>query len=472
MSVMDRVGADPRLLCSTWIRSTRFRYRRRRRSLPGRLVARARRRARAQIHHMFSSRGTGFRRLAEAHAGGVAGDTLLAMALAGTLFFDVPSTEGRDNVALYLLITLAPFALIGPFLGGVYERFPGAYRGGLVLSTSLRAVVAPIMAIGLDTFLLFPLAFVMLVLSRLFGISRSSLLPVVLAGPRDLITANAQVARIGVFAGALAVPVGAVGNWILGPWFALVVAAIIFAWAAFKAARLPSLDAASATALVEQSQSSSASSAAYVGPPRPVRLARFATAGVRFLNGFLLLLVAFAFRDAEAGIYDFGVLLFAAGGGFFFAALMSPVLDRYISGEPMVVVGLARGGRSRLHCRTGVQPRGCGGPVRGGRIGVGNREVRLRRPVAGNRSGTGPRTGLHRLGNVLPGRLGCRRADRDRSGIECRNSLAPHVSRRGGFDRGRSRGAGDPGRLHLGAAGSDRGRSTPAATASRARAAW
>lgn len=313
----------------------------RRRSLPGRLVARARRRARAQIHHMFSSRGTGFRRLAEAHAGGVAGDTLLAMALAGTLFFDVPSTEARDNVALYLLITLAPFALIGPFLGGVYERFPGAYRGGLVLSTSLRAVVAPIMAIGLDTFLLFPLAFVMLVLSRLFGISRSSLLPVVLAGPRDLITANAQVARIGVFAGALAVPVGAVGIWILGPWFALVVAAIIFAWAAFKAVRLPSLDAASATALVEQSQSSSASSAAYVGPPRPVRLARFATAGVRFLNGFLLLLVAFAFRDAEAGIYDFGVLLFAAGGGFFFAALMSPVLDRYISGEPMVVVGLA-----------------------------------------------------------------------------------------------------------------------------------
>lgn len=290
---------------------------------------------------MFSSRGPGFRRLAEAHAGAVAGDTLMAMALAGTLFFDVPSTEARDNVALYLLITLAPFALIGPFLGAVYERFPGAYRGGLVLSTVLRALVAPIMVIGLDTFLLFPLAFVMLVLSRLFGISRSSLLPVVLAGPRDLITANAQVARIGVFASAVAVPVGAAGIWIFGPWFALVVAAIVFAWAAFKAARLPSLEAAASAALVEQSPSPPASAAAYRGLPRPVRLARFATAGVRFLNGFLLLLVAFAFRDAEAGVYDFGVLLFAAGGGFFVAALMSPVLDRYISEEPMVVVGLA-----------------------------------------------------------------------------------------------------------------------------------
>ena len=161
------------------------------RPLVGRIVAWARQRAGIRIHHMFTSRSPGFRRLAEAHAGAVAGDTLVAMALAGTLFFDVPSTEARDNVALYLLITLAPFAVIGPFLGAVYERFPGAYRRGLVLSAVLRAAIALVMVVGRDGFLLFPLAFVMLVLSRLFGITRSSLLPVVVAGPRDLIAANA-----------------------------------------------------------------------------------------------------------------------------------------------------------------------------------------------------------------------------------------------------------------------------------------
>ena len=47
--------------------------------------------------------------------------------------------------------------------------------------------------------------------------------------------------------------------------------------------------------------------------PRSVRLARFATAGVRFLNGFLLLIVAFAFRTEDAGILDFSAFL-AAGG--------------------------------------------------------------------------------------------------------------------------------------------------------------
>ena len=309
--------------------------------LVGRVVAGARRRARGRIRRMFTSRGPGFRRLAEAHAGAVAGDTLLAMALAGTLFFDVPSTEARDNVALYLLVTLAPFSVIGPFLGAVYERFPGAYRGGMVVSCALRAAVAPIMAIGLDTFLLFPLAFVMLVLSRLFGISRSSFLPVVLTGPRDLITANAQLARIGIFASALAVPIGALGIWALDPWVALVVAAIIFVWAAVKVAGLPALDATTSAALVEESRSARASAAGYRGPPRRVRLARFATAGVRFLNGFLLLLVAFAFRDADAGVYDFGALLGSAGAGFFLAALLTPVLNRHMSEEPMVVAGLA-----------------------------------------------------------------------------------------------------------------------------------
>ena len=149
-----------------------------------RALAAGARQAQVRIHEMFSSRGPGFRRLAKAHAGSAAADTLVAMALAGTLFFDVPSTEARDNVALYLLITLAPFAVIGPFLGAFYTRFPGAYRGGMVFSSGLRAVLALAMVIWLDGVLLFPLAFLILVLSRLFGISRSSLLPVVLASPR------------------------------------------------------------------------------------------------------------------------------------------------------------------------------------------------------------------------------------------------------------------------------------------------
>jgi len=306
-----------------------------------RALAAGARQARVRIYEMFSSRGPGFRRLAQAHAGSVAADTLVAMALAGTLFFDVPSTEARDNVALYLLITLAPFAVIGPFLGAFYARFPGAYRGGMIFSSGLRAVLALAMVIWLDGVLLFPLAFLMLVMSRLFGISRSSLLPVVLASPGDLIAANAQVAKVGVLASALAVPFGALGIWLFDPWLALGAALAVFVWSVGSATGLPTLDATTLRTLQGAEPAATRSDGAYRGPPRTIRLARFATAGVRFLNGFLLLLVAFAFRDANAGIYDFGALLAAAGLGFFLAAFATPVLDRYISEEPMVVAGLA-----------------------------------------------------------------------------------------------------------------------------------
>jgi len=284
---------------------------------------------------MFTSRGRGFRRLAQAHAGSTAGDTLVAMALGSTLFFSVPSTEARSNVALYLLITLAPFALIGPFLGSFFARFPGAYRGGLIVSSALRAFVAIALAVWLDTPLLFPLAFLLLVLSRFHGISRSSVVPIVLDDPRELISGNAQLARIGVVGSALIVPFGLLGVGFGHPSITLIIAAFVFVWSALSAVGLPPLRFERDRSREARAQRRRAAA------PREVRLARFATAGVRFLNGFLLLLVAFAFRDEDAGIADFSALLAAAGLGYFVAAFVTPILDRKISEEPMVVTGLA-----------------------------------------------------------------------------------------------------------------------------------
>jgi hypothetical protein len=288
-----------------------------------------------RIHTMFSARGPGFRRLAQSHAGSTAGDTLVAMALGSTLFFSVPSTQARENVALYLLVTLAPFALIGPFLGGFFARFPGAYRGGLVASSGLRAVAAIVMAVWLDTLLLFPIAFALLALSRFHGISRSSVVPIVLDDPRDLISGNAQLARIGVLASAVIIPIGLLGVGFDHPSVTLIMAAVVYVWSALSAAGLPALR------IQREKGKASRLEQKRIAAPRDVRLARFATAGVRFLNGFLLLLVAFAFRDEDAGFLDFSALLAAAGLGYFVAAFVTPILDKKISEEPMVVTGLA-----------------------------------------------------------------------------------------------------------------------------------
>ena len=69
---------------------------------------------------------SGFTRLARVHALSTAVDTLVATSLAGSLFFSIPTGEARGRVALYLLLTIAPFAIVGPVLGPVLR--PGQGR--------------------------------------------------------------------------------------------------------------------------------------------------------------------------------------------------------------------------------------------------------------------------------------------------------------------------------------------------------
>ena len=280
---------------------------------------------------MFSRNGPAFRQLAVSWAANVGGDTLVTVALAGTLFFSVPSSEARGNVALYLGLTLAPFTIVAPVLGGVFARFRGVYRAVLTLSSALRAILAVVMMLGLTTLWLYPLAFAMLVFSRLYGIAKSSLLPVALPQPVALVAANAFLARIGILAGAVVLPLGAAVERI-DPAVALALAAGFFAVATVKSVGLPN------PRRVEEVEGSRAELSA---APRRLRLSRLATAGARLLNGFLLLLLAFEFRDANAGALDFGALIAAGGLGYGLASLVSPVLERLLREEPMVVAALA-----------------------------------------------------------------------------------------------------------------------------------
>jgi hypothetical protein len=286
------------------------------------------------VRSLFSTGGTGFRDLAVAQAASTAADTLVTIGLAGTLFFAVPSAEARSNVALYLLLTVAPFAIIGPTLGRFLDRTPLATRGLLVAAASGRAALALALLGRLGSLWLFPLAFGLLVLSRVHGIARNSLVPLALDEPRELVSANARLAWIGVLSGALVVPLGFLATLLLDGNGPLVLAAIAAAAAALVGRRLPEPDAPAA-------QQDRDRPLVRLHLPRAVRLAQVATAAVRLLNGFLLLLLAFAFRDVDAGLLDFGALLAAAGGGFALAALLVPRLEGRVPEEPLVVAGLA-----------------------------------------------------------------------------------------------------------------------------------
>jgi len=290
------------------------------------------------VSSLFATGGPAFRDLGVAHAASTAGDTLVALALAGTLFFSVPTSEARGNVALYLVLTVAPFAVIGPFLGMLLTRRPTAYRLSLVWSAAIRSALAVLMIPRTEGLWLFPLAFGLLVLSRAHGISRNALLPVALDEPTALVAANARMAQIGVLAGAVVVPIGALALVLVGPGAALALAAVAFSVAALAGRRLPSPELG---AIALDDPALTGGIFRDLDLPRSVRLAQLATAGVRLLNGFLLLLLAFAFRDADAAAAEFGALLAAGGLGFGLASLISPFLERTLREEPMVLAGLA-----------------------------------------------------------------------------------------------------------------------------------
>lgn len=303
----------------------------------GSRIYRATRAVGKRIDEAFSVHGWAFRRLAISHATNVAGDTLVALALADTLFFSVPTAEARGNVVAFLLLTLAPFALIGPLLGSIFHRVPRSHRAGLSFGSIGRVVLVVAMIRSSGEFVLLSMVFGMLVLSRIYGISRSSILPAALPEAAALVSANARLARIGIFAGGLIVPVGAGLIALLGNDYALVLAALVFAWSGVAALGLR-LDVRSPAATAPDAEAVRARSPA---SRRAIRHARIATAIVRLLNGYLLLLVAFVFRDSEQSTVSFGALLLAAGMGFGLASYAAQFLARRLHEEPMVVAALA-----------------------------------------------------------------------------------------------------------------------------------
>src|SRR5687768_10146170 len=61
-----------------------------------------------RLTHAHGAGESGLGRLIELHGFNTAGDAMIAVALANTLFFSVPVGEARGRVALYLLITMTP----------------------------------------------------------------------------------------------------------------------------------------------------------------------------------------------------------------------------------------------------------------------------------------------------------------------------------------------------------------------------
>lgn len=181
---------------------------------------------------------TGMIRLFDLHAVSIAGDTLVTVGLAGTIFFAVPLGEARGNVALYLLITMVPFAILAPLIGPLLDRVRHGRRYALAATMLGRAILAWLIADFLGGFGLYPAAFGLLALSRAYGVARAAAVPRLLPERLGLSQANARGSVYGSLAGLVVLPLG-LAAFQIGPQWPLRVASVIFLVGMVLALRLP-----------------------------------------------------------------------------------------------------------------------------------------------------------------------------------------------------------------------------------------
>src|SRR6266540_882467 len=172
----------------------------------------------------------------------LAGAVARPMALAGTLFFHASLEAARGQVALYLLVTMAPFALLAPVIGPALDRVHQGRRyilAGTMLGRSLLCWGMAGAVLHKDTLTLLPSAFAVLVLSKAYGITRSAITPRLLPAEITLVTANARCGLTSLIAAAVAVPVAAgVGTVVHADWV-LRLGTVIFLVGAVRSIRLP-----------------------------------------------------------------------------------------------------------------------------------------------------------------------------------------------------------------------------------------
>ncbi|MGY4991484.1 MFS transporter [Streptomyces nigrescens] len=277
--------------------------------------------------HAHGAGESGLGKLIELHAVNAAGDMMITVALASTVFFAVPTNEARGRVALYLAVTMAPFALLAPVVGPLLDRVPHGRRAAMAGSMLARALLALTMsgAVATGGLELYPAALGVLVASKAYGVVRSAVVPRLLPPRISLVKANSRVTLAGLLATGLAAPAGA-GLHLIGPSWPLYGACVVFAAGTVLSFTLPhKVDSAKGEGRARLASRDAARQAdggrkpglRTVGPS--VLHGLQANACLRALSGFLTFFLAFLLREHPLGglgpAASLGLVVVAAGTG-------------------------------------------------------------------------------------------------------------------------------------------------------------
>jgi MFS family permease len=195
------------------------------------------------VHRITGAQGadrTGLATLVEMTAVSGAADAFVTVALAGSIFFSTSVDQARGRVVLFLIITMAPFAVLAPFIGPALDRIQQGRRFVLAGTMLTRGLLCYAMSANVaNSVTLLPAAFGILVLQKAGGVVKASVTPRLLPSEITLVTANARSGLISL-AFSTAAAVLAAGVQISGgaAW-TLRVGTLVYFAAMIIALRLP-----------------------------------------------------------------------------------------------------------------------------------------------------------------------------------------------------------------------------------------
>ena len=270
--------------------------------------------------------------LATAHGLAAAGDAFVSVSLAGSLFFNVSPNASRQQVLLYLLITMAPLAVLSPLVGPAVDRFRRSQRfvaAGFFVS---RGVFCLILAITLLQVTFYPVVLLLLIASKASGIVKQTLVQTLVDDPDELVATNARLARFASITAALGVGAASAVFATAGAEWSLRVGAVLFSLAGLAVLRArPRTMAAVTPDDVEYAETHLPT----------VVVSSIGLLAIRAAVGFFIFTLAFTLRRSSEPALVYGLAAAAYGIGAFVGHTAATVLRRWFSEEQLIGLALA-----------------------------------------------------------------------------------------------------------------------------------
>ncbi|MFV0633028.1 MFS transporter [Demequina sp.] len=329
------------------------------------------------LRHLWRARG--FRHLAYVRLLSQGGDGMFQVGIAAAFFFDPTMATTPEAIAAGFAVLLAPFTIVGPFVGPLIDRWQRQrilVVGNLVRLVLVGAIVL-LLVWDTPTWALYAVALLTLSVNRFLLAAMTAGLPRVVA-PEDLLTANAVLPTLGTVSAALGGTIGGIVTFLMPDASdaglasaALAGAGIAFGLAAWATLLIGHRDLGPANPLeklrlgaqVRELGVELAQAVRYLR----ARVTPFHALGVmaaqRLLYGVMFVASILISREVlgdpskpEEALGRFTIVVGFAAVGFGLAAVLTPVLKERFSRHTWIVICLCIGAAGQVVLTVSAAP--------------------------------------------------------------------------------------------------------------------